>query len=99
MNPEAYLVNIARGPVVVTDDLLSALRSGVIAGAAIDVTDPEPLPDGHPAWDEPNLLITPHTADTKTMVKRLFSIRLRENVTAYLGEGSWVGEVNPELGY
>ena len=99
MNPEAYLVNIARGPVVVTNDLLSALRNGVIAGAAIDVTDPEPLPDGHPAWDEPNLLITPHTADTKTMVKRLFSIRLRENVAAYLGEGPWVGVVNPELGY
>lgn len=99
MNPEAYLVNIARGPVVVTDDLLAALKSGVIAGAAIDVTDPEPLPDGHPGWNEPNLLITPHTADTKVMVKRLFSIRLRENVSAYLGHGSWVGQVDPQLGY
>ena len=99
MKPEAYLVNIARGPVVVTDDLLAALKAGKIAGAGIDVTDPEPLPDGHPAWDEPNLIITPHTADTKVMVKRLFSIRLRENVSAYLGSGEWVGVVDPDLGY
>lgn len=99
MKPEAYLVNIARGPVIVTDDLLSALAAGTLAGAAIDVTDPEPLPDGHPAWDEPKLLITPHTADTKVMVKRLFSIRLRENVAAYLGQGDWVGLVDPALGY
>jgi phosphoglycerate dehydrogenase-like enzyme len=99
MKPEAYLVNIARGPVVVTNDLLNALKSGQIAGAGIDVTDPEPLPDGHPAWDEPNLIITPHTADTKVMVKRLFSIRLRENGSAYLGAGDWVGVVDPALGY
>ena len=99
MKPEAYLVNIARGPVVVTQDLLTALSQGVIAGAAIDVTDPEPLPEGHPAWSEPNLLITPHTADTNEQVKRLFSIRLRENVSAYLGAGEWVGVVNPNLGY
>jgi len=99
MKAESYLVNIARGAVVVTQDLLSALESGQIAGAGIDVTDPEPLPDGHPAWDEPNLIITPHTADTKEMVKRLFSIRLRENVSAYLGSGDWVGLVDPDLGY
>jgi len=55
----ALLVNAARGPIVNTDALVAALQSGRIR-AAIDVTDPEPLPDGHPLWSCPNLLITPH---------------------------------------
>lgn len=59
MRQGALLVNAARGPVVDTDALVEALRSGKIR-AALDVTDPEPLPDGHPLWSCPNLLITPH---------------------------------------
>ena len=59
MRPGALLVNVARGPVVVTDDLLEALRAGRVR-AALDVTDPEPLPAGHPLWSAPNLLLTPH---------------------------------------
>ena len=99
MRPEAYLVNIARGPHVVTTDLLTALETGLIAGAGIDVTDPEPLPDDHPLWNAPNLIITPHTADTNVQVERLFSDRLRLNVAAFLGKGEWVGQVDPVLGY
>jgi phosphoglycerate dehydrogenase-like enzyme len=57
----ALLVNAARGPIVQTDALVAALQSGRIR-AAVDVTDPEPLPDGHPLWSCPNLLITPHVA-------------------------------------
>ena len=57
----ALLVNAARGPIVQTDALVAALQSGRIR-AALDVTDPEPLPDGHPLWMCPNLLITPHVA-------------------------------------
>jgi phosphoglycerate dehydrogenase-like enzyme len=57
----ALLVNAARGPIVQTDALVAALRAGHIR-AALDVTDPEPLPDGHPLWSCPNLLITPHVA-------------------------------------
>lgn len=57
----ALLVNAARGPIVQTDELVAALQSGHIR-AALDVTDPEPLPDGHPLWSCPNLLITPHVA-------------------------------------
>lgn len=98
-DPAAYLVNIARGPIVVTEDLLDALAGGKLAGAGIDVTDPEPLPEGHPAWDEPRLIVTPHTADTPQIVADKFSIRLRENVCAYLGSGEWVGLVDPKLGY
>ncbi|MFM6980634.1 MAG: D-isomer specific 2-hydroxyacid dehydrogenase family protein [Micrococcales bacterium] len=99
MNSAAYLINIARGPVVVTEDLITALNSGMIAGAALDVTDPEPLPVGHPLWQASNVLITPHTADTDAQVLRLFSIRLVENTKAYLGQGEWVGTVDSKLGY
>lgn len=99
MNSDAYLVNTARGPVVVTEDLLSALNQGTIAGAGIDVTDPEPLPDGHSAWNQPNLIITPHTADTPPQVQHFFGIRIEANVAAYLGKSAWVGEVDSNLGY
>jgi phosphoglycerate dehydrogenase-like enzyme len=61
MRQGALLVNAARGPIVDTDALVEALNAGRIR-AAIDVTDPEPLPDGHPLWSCPNLLITPHVA-------------------------------------
>jgi phosphoglycerate dehydrogenase-like enzyme len=61
MRQGALLVNAARGPIVDTDALIEALRSGRIR-AAIDVTDPEPLPEGHPLWGCPNLMITPHLA-------------------------------------
>lgn len=61
MKQGALLVNAARGPIVDTDALVEALQSGKIR-AALDVTDPEPLPEGHPLWSCPNLLISPHVA-------------------------------------
>ena len=67
MEDHAWLVNVARGRHVVTDDLVDALRDGVIGGAGLDVTDPEPLPAGHPLWSLPNCLITPHVGNTPEM--------------------------------
>lgn len=99
MRQDAYLVNVARGEIVNQDDLLAALKAGTIAGAATDVTYPEPLPDGHPMWAEPKLLITPHTADTMPIVTKLFSERLRINVSAWLGGEKLTGVVDPKLGY
>lgn len=60
MKPSAFLVNIARGGLVDQDALAAALSNGTIAGAGLDVTDPEPFPDGHPFWSTPNLIISPH---------------------------------------
>ncbi len=62
MKKTAYLVNVGRGPIVDLADLAEALRAGTIAGAGLDVTDPEPLPAEHPLWSLPNALITPHAA-------------------------------------
>lgn len=99
MQPTAFLVNVARGPIINTADLLTALDQGLLAGAAVDVTDPEPLPDGHPFFGRDDLIVTPHTADTKEIVMRHFALRVQLNVKAYLGQGPWVGEVDPGRGY
>jgi phosphoglycerate dehydrogenase-like enzyme len=62
MKCNAVLVNIARGGVVDHVALADALKRGVIAGAGLDVTEPEPLPRGHPLWEAPNLILSPHLA-------------------------------------
>jgi len=69
MRDGALLVNAARGPVVRTEDLLAELRSGRLR-AALDVTDPEPLPEGHPLWTAPGLLLTPHVAGSVPGLQR-----------------------------
>ena len=99
MEPHAWLVNVGRGGHVVTDDLVAALRAGTIGGAALDVTDPEPLPGGHPLWDLPNCIITPHTANTLDMVVPQLSERIRDNVRRFAAGEPRVGLVDPELGY
>jgi phosphoglycerate dehydrogenase-like enzyme len=99
MERDAWLVNVARGQVIDTGALVEALRSGQIGGAALDVTDPEPLPVGHPLWDLPNCLITPHTADTEEMTRPLLAQRIAENVRRLTAGQELVGRVDPELGY
>lgn len=99
MDENAWLVNVARGPHVDTDALVVALEEGSIAGAALDVTDPEPLPDGHPLWDLPNCIITPHTADTIEMVMPLLADRIRTNVSRFAAGDELVGLVDPDAGY
>ena len=71
MHERAWLVNVSRGGHVDTDALVDALERGVIAGAALDVTDPEPLPDGHRLWSMANCIITPHSAGSSGAVMRL----------------------------
>ncbi len=99
MDETSWLVNVARGRHVHTEALVAALATGSIGGAALDVTDPEPLPDGHPLWSAPNCIITPHTADTFEMVIPHLAERIRVNV-AHLAKGETMeGLVDPRLGY
>jgi D-2-hydroxyacid dehydrogenase (NADP+) len=84
MKPAAFLLNLARGPVVDEAALIRALDSGKIAGAALDVFNEEPLPQGHPFWNMKNVIITPHMGGTSTSyVKQVLSI-FRENLRHYL---------------
>jgi phosphoglycerate dehydrogenase-like enzyme len=99
MDETAWLVNVARGKHVDTDALVEALTAESIAGAALDVTNPEPLPDGHPLWDLPNCIITPHTADTIDMVMPLLAERIRTNVERFAAGEELVGLVDPDAGY
>lgn len=99
MEPHAWLVNVARGAHVQTDALVAALQAGTIGGAALDVTDPEPLPDDHPLWSLPNAIITPHTGNTKAMARPLLSARITENVRRYATGEPFVGLVDVDAGY
>jgi len=90
---------VARGALVDTEALVEALRSRQIGGAALDVTDPEPLPAGHPLWDLPDCLITPHTADTEQMTQPLLAGRITENVQRLAAGRELAGLVDPDLGY
>jgi phosphoglycerate dehydrogenase-like enzyme len=96
---KTFLSNIARGPIVNTDALIEALDNGLIRGAAVDVTDPEPLPDGHPLWTKPNVIVTPHiSGNSNAYTKRVLEI-LELNLQR-LGEGKpFVNEVNKKEGY
>lgn len=99
MEPHAWLVNVARGRHVDTDALVEALRAGTIGGAALDVTDPEPLPEGHPLWTLPNVLITPHVGNTPEMGEALLAVRVRENVQRFAADEELLGPVYIDLGY
>ncbi len=99
MGESSWLVNVARGRHVDTGALVVALDAGAIGGAALDVTDPEPLPDGHPLWGRGNCIITPHTADTIEMVVPLLATRIRTNVERLAAGGHLIGRVDPVAGY
>ncbi|MEN6460580.1 MAG: D-2-hydroxyacid dehydrogenase, partial [Syntrophomonas sp.] len=81
LKPGSLLVNVARGPLVATDDLVAALESGHLAGAVMDVTEPEPLPPDHRLWSFPNVIITPHVGGQSSWridnMTRMFCRNLR----------------------
>jgi glyoxylate reductase len=84
MKPTAYLVNTARGPVVDTAAVAAALHAGEIAGAALDVTDPEPLPGDHPLLDAPNLLVLPHLGSATHATRERMADMAADNLLAGL---------------
>jgi phosphoglycerate dehydrogenase-like enzyme len=99
MKRSAYLINVARGTLVDEGALLDALRSGRIAGAAADVFDPEPLPPESPLWSAPNLLITPHTAASTSLLWKRQAELLEDNIGRYLDGRPLRNVVDKSLGY
>lgn len=99
MKHDAWLVNVGRGRLIVTDDLVAALQARRIGGATLDVTEPEPLPKEHPLWKLDNCLITPHIGNTRAMAVPLLSERVRENCRRFVAGEPLIGIVDVKLGY
>lgn len=99
MKPTARFINIGRGPSVVTEDLVMALRSGEIAGSALDVVDPEPLPTDHPLWTLPGSVVTPHmSGDTHDWEDRLVD-QFVENLRRFTAGEPLLNAVDVSKGY
>jgi phosphoglycerate dehydrogenase-like enzyme len=99
IGPGGYLVNVARGRLVVSSDLHVALSTGLIAGAAIDVTDPEPLATSDPLWTDENCLITPHTANPPSMAGPALARMVEANVARFAAGGELEGLIDRAEGY
>lgn len=99
MKPTAYFINAGRGESVVTDDLVAALRAGRIAGAGLDVTNPEPLPRGHPLWSLPNVILSPHIAVGSDRVFGRYYTLAVENVRRWVAGEPMVSVVDVRRGY
>ncbi|MBH29207.1 MAG: hypothetical protein CL520_03390 [Actinobacteria bacterium] len=95
----AWIINVARGGHIITSDLVKALQTDAIGGAALDVTDPEPLPDEHPLWSLQNCIITPHIGNTPEMGLPLLAERVSANVRRYIDGLPLLGPVDITLGY
>jgi phosphoglycerate dehydrogenase-like enzyme len=99
MKRGAYLVNIARGQVVDTEALVAALRSGRVAGACLDVTDPEPLPGDHVLWSFPNVVITPHVAARAELTSERGWALFKENLRRFDAGEPLLNVVDKKAGY
>lgn len=95
----AVLINIARGSVVQQDALVEALQSGHLAGAALDVFDPEPLPAEHPLWDMPNVIISPHSASTAISENAKLTRLFCDNLKRYLAGEPLLNVLDTGRGY
>lgn len=99
MKSSALFINVGRGGTVVTGDLIAALENGEIAGAGLDVTDPEPLPTDHPLWHAPNTIITPHVATRSDLKGEARWRVVRENLRRYAAGEPMLSVVDIERGY
>ncbi len=99
MKPTAYLINTARGPIVRQEGLIRALKEGWIAGAALDVTTPEPLPAEAELWNLPNVIVTPHTAGASPTVDDAKVALFCENLLRYTQGQPLLNIVDKRLGY
>lgn len=99
MKDSALLITVGRGQTVQTDALVDALNSGAIAGAGLDVVDPEPLPDDHPLWRCPNTVITPHMAGNAPERAGRNEALVLENLRRYAAGQPLLSTVDKALGY
>ncbi len=99
MKPTSWIVNVARGALIDTEALVRALGDNTIGGAALDVTDPEPLPAGHPLWTLPNALITPHIANPATGLTGALAEHVRANVERFAAGEELLAVIDTERGY
>ena len=99
MKPTAYFINVGRGKSVVTADLVAALTAGRIAGAGLDVVDPEPLPADSALWRAPHVIITPHVSADTAMAAQQRRALVTENLRRYLAGESLLAVVEPARGY
>jgi phosphoglycerate dehydrogenase-like enzyme len=99
LKPDAYFINVARGGSVVTADLVAALKSGRLAGAGLDVTEPEPLPADHELWKLPNVVVTPHIAAASDTQDPRYWILVQENLRRYAAGEPLLNVVDVARGY
>ncbi len=99
MKDGVYVVNVSRGPIIDTEALVAALRSGKVRAAGLDVTDPEPLPDGHPLWSMPNVVITPHIATQSDHSIERRVLLFRDNIARFLENRPLRNVVDKKKGY
>jgi phosphoglycerate dehydrogenase-like enzyme len=99
MKRTALFINVGRGKSVITMDLVKALNDGLIAGAGLDVVDPEPLPPGNALWRARNVIITPHVAGRSTLSAERVWIVMRENLRRYVRGEKLLSVVDPQRGY
>ncbi len=99
MKPSAYFLSVGRGGSTVTADLVAALKDHRIAGAGLDVTDPEPLPSDSPLWALPNVVITPHTSAYTPIAEEIRMAVLRENLRRYVAGEAMLSVVDIDRGY
>ncbi|MDH6679229.1 phosphoglycerate dehydrogenase-like enzyme [Rhodococcus sp. LBL1] len=99
LGSRSWVINVARGPLVDTDALVDALRDNAIGGAGLDVTDPEPLPDGHPLWTLPNAIVTPHDSNPPSVRATAFAEHVTENVRRFVAGEALTARIDPAAGY
>ncbi len=99
MASHTWLINVARGGHVDDEALVEAVDAGRIAGACLDVTEPEPLPDGHPLWSQPRILVTPHVGNTPEMGVPLLAAHIERNVAAFVADRPLEGVIDVDAGY
>jgi phosphoglycerate dehydrogenase-like enzyme len=97
--PGAYLVNVGRGKLVDTEALMAALEDGRLAGACLDVTDPEPLPPDHPLWEMPNVVITPHMSSRSALTAERWRAIYVENLRRFGAGEPLLNVVDKQAGY